>query len=390
MKYTLRMLIVSALMLTPQRLSASLLNLGPQELVQAKGSDIQVSGYSVPSYVDWNNDGPADLIIGEGGGGTTGKVRIYLNVGTSTDPQFTDHFYAQSNGADLTVTSSGCLGCFPRVVYWDADARKDLLVGLGDGTVKIFLNTGTDENPTFDSGNNVLVNVPGAFLNVGARATPTFVDWNSDGMDDLVVGGLDGKIHIYINCGSTWPVPAFYYSVPIGDFAKENDQDLVVPSARSSPVVLDLDGDGKKDLLTGNTEGELLLYVNIGTDAEPKFSGYLRVESDGVPINLAGTPRSRPFVCDWTGDGYLDVLVGAGDGKVHLYQSKGQVGDIDKDYDVDLVDFAWLSVFWQETSCGPDRDGQVHNCAGADLTGDGKVDIADLAELAANWLAGVE
>jgi WD40 repeat protein len=382
MKLMLLMLTVSALMLTPQQLSASVLNLGAEELVQAKGSDIQVAGYSVPCLADWNNDGLADLVIGEGGSGSSGKVCIYLNGGTSADPQFADHFYAQSKGADLTVPASGCLGCFPRVLDWNADGRKDLLVGLGDGTVKIYLNTGTDENPTFDSGTNILVNVPGATLNVGARATPTFVDWNSDGMNDLVVGGLDGKIHIYLNCGCAWPIPAFYYAVPLGDFAKENDQDLVVPSARSSPVVLDLDGDGKKDLLTGNTEGELLLYCNVGTNAEPKFSGYSLVESNGVPINLAGTPRSRPFVCDWTGDGYLDVLVGAGDGKVHLYQSKGQAGDIDKDYDVDFIDFAWLSIFWQKTSCG--------KCAGADLTGDGKVDIGDLAELAANWLAGIE
>jgi hypothetical protein len=383
MKLMLLMLTVSALMLTPQQLSASLLNLGPEEGVQANGVNIQVPGYSVPCLADWNNDGLADLVIGEGGGSTAGKVRIYLNVGTSADPQFSGYFYAQSNGTDLAVPASGCLGCFPRVVYWDADARKDLLVGLANGTVKIYLNTGTDENPTFDSGTNVLVNVPGASLNVGARATPTFVDWNSDGMNDLVVGGLDGKIHIYLNCGCGGAVPPhFYFSVPMGEFAKENDQDLVVPWERSSPIVLDLDGDGKKDLLTGNTEGELLLYINVGTDAEPKFSGYLRVESDGVPINLAGTPRSRPFVCDWTGDGYPDVLIGAGDGKVHLYQSKGQVGDIDKDYDVDFIDFAWLSIFWQKTSCG--------KCAGADLTGDGKVDITDLAELAANWLAGIE
>jgi len=382
MKLVLLMLTVSALMVTPQQLSASVLNLGLQEFVQAKGSDIQVAGYSVPCLADWNNDGLADLVIGEGGSGSSGKVRIYLNGGTSADPQFSEYFYAKSDGTDLTVPASGCLGCFPRLVYWDADARKDLLVGLANGTVRIYLNTGTDENPTFDSGTNVMVNVPGASLNVGARATPTFVDWNSDGMNDLVVGALDGKIHIYLNCGCAWPIPAFYYSVPLGDFAQENDQDLVVPWDRSSPVVLDLDGDGKKDLLTGNTEGELLLYINVGSDAEPKFSGYLRVESGGVPINLAGTPRSRPFVCDWTGDGYLDVLVGAGDGKVHLYQSKGQAGDIDKDYDVDFIDFAWLSIFWQKTSCG--------KCAGADLAGDSKVDIADLAELAANWLAGIE
>jgi len=366
-------------MLPPQRLRASLLNLGPEEVIQAKGYDIEVSGYSVPSYVDWNNDGLADLIIGEGSGSTAGKVLIYLNVGTSTDPRFTDHFYAQSNGADLTVSASGCLGCFPRVVEWNADNRKDLLIGLANGTVKIYLNTGTDDNPTFDGGALLQVGQTGlkANIDVGDRATPCIVDWNNDGKKDLIVGALDGKIHIFINEG-TDIVPDFR----VETFAQASGSPLTVPAQRSSPVVLDLDGDGKKDLLTGNTEGELLLYINVGTDAEPKFSGYLSVESDGVPINLVGTPRSRPFVCDWTGDGYPDVLIGAGDGIVHLYQSIGQPGDIDKDYDVDLVDFAWLSIFWQETSCG--------RCAGADLTSDGKVDIADLAELASNWLMSAE
>lgn len=383
MKRVPLVLAVAALMLAPNEGFASGLRLGPEELVQAHNLTIQVPGYSVPSLADWNNDGLADLIIGEGGGTSPGKVRIYLNVGTESGPQFSDYSYAQCAGANVTVPASGCLGCFPRVVYWDADDRKDLLVGLTDGTVRVFPNVGTDFVPTFDAPLTVQVGVPAVNLAVGARATPAFVDWNSDGMTDLVVGAIDGKIHIYINCGCGGAVPPhFYYSDPIGDFAKENDHDLVVPSARSSPVVLDLDGDGKKDLLTGNTEGELLFYRNVGTDANPKFSPYSLVESDGIPINLAGSSRSRPFVCDWTGDGYLDVLIGAGDGKIHLYQSVPQSGDIDKDYDVDLTDFAWLSIFWHQTGCG--------KCAGADLTGDGKVDIRDAAELAAHWLAGIE
>jgi len=300
---------------------ASLVDLGPQELVQAGGTDIVVPGYSVPSYVDWNNDGLADLIVGQGDYANPGKARIYLNVGTESGPQFSDYFYVQSNGADLTVPAAGCMGCFPRVVYWDADDRKDLLVGLTDGTAKILLNTGTEYKPTFDSGTTVQVGVLGVDLDVGVRSTPTFVDWDGDGMTDLVAGALDGKIHVYLNCGCGGAVPPhFYFSDPIGDFAQEDGLDLVVPSGRSSPVVLDWDGDGMKDLLTGNTEGQLLFYPNVGTDMEPLFSGYLLVESDGVPINLPGSPRSRPFVCDWTGDGYLDVLIGASDGKVHLYQ----------------------------------------------------------------------
>jgi hypothetical protein len=376
-------LAVIAVMLTPSEGFASLLRLGPEELVQADGFDIQVPGYSVPSLADWNNDGLADLIVGEGNYANPGKVRIYLNVGTESQPQFFDYCYAQCAGADLTVPASGCLGCFPRVVYWDMDARKDLLIGLADGTVAIFGNMGTDDNPTFIPGVRVQVTSPGFDLDVGNRATPTFLDWNSDGMTDLVVGALDGRIHLYINCGCGGAVPPkFYFTDPIGDFALEDGWDLTVPSARSSPAVLDLDGDGRKDLLTGNTEGELLLYRNVGTDANPEFSGYSLVESNGVPINLAGSPRSRPFVCDWTGDGYLDVLIGAGDGKIHLYQSVPQPGDMDKDYDVDFADFAWFILYWQAADCG--------QCDGADLTGDGNVDSDDLQQFAAHWLAGIE
>ena len=280
-----------------------LLSLGPEEIVQAGGLDIVVSGYSVPSLFDWNNDGLQDLIIGEGGGFGDARVRFYLNVGTESEPMFLDnlYLYAQSNNSDLTCPASGCLGCFPRIVYWDADERKDLLVGQSDGMVKIFLNIFTDEIPVFDSGTFLQVGQADLKNNidVGARATPTVVDWNNDGKKDLVVGALDGKIHLFINKG-TDAEPDFI----LESFVQDNGSDLVVPGGRSSPEILDQDGDGLKDILTGNTEGQLFLYHNVGTDKEPQFAGYSLVESDGVPIDLMDSARSRPFVCDWTADGH--------------------------------------------------------------------------------------
>ncbi|MFH1718307.1 MAG: dockerin type I domain-containing protein [Planctomycetota bacterium] len=361
--------------------SDSPLNLGPEELVRADGMDITVPGYSVPSFEDWNGDNLKDLIIGEGEGFGDAKVRVYINIGTESDPQFSDYFYAQSNGTDLTCPASGCMGCFPRPLYWDADARKDLLIGQADGTVKIFFNTGIIEEPTFDGGRNVQVDSPAANLAVVGRATPAFLDWNNDRKTDLVVGALDGRIHIYLNCGCGGAVPpSFNTSTTAGIFVLEDGMDLVVPSKRSSPQILDLDGDGKKDILTGNTDGQLLFYRNVGTDAEPVFSGYSPMTSDGVPIDLPGSPRSRPFVCYWTGDGYPDVLIGAGDGKIHLYRGIPTPGDLDTDGDVDFTDFAVFAACWHYS--GDEK------CSFADLTGDGKVDIDDLYVLAANWPAG--
>ena len=367
---------------------ASVLDLGPEEFVQANGVDIQVPGYSVPSFVDWNNDLLKDLIVGEGGGSGDAKVRVYLNVGTEAEPQFGESFYAQSNGQDLACPAQGCLGCFPRVVYWDQDERKDLLVGLADGTVRIYVNTATDEDPSFDAGQTLTVGSSQDWdLSVGRRATPTLVDWNEDGMLDLVVGALDGLIHFYENCGCDGPVPPhFYFSSPEGEFAQLNGFDLEVPGRRSSPVVMDLDGDDRPDLLTGNTDGWLLFYKNTSPRYPHAFAQPERLTSEGVPIDLPGTPRSRPFVCYWTGDGhfgppdgYWDVLVGSGDGKVRLYRGTPQLGDLNADGGIDFADFALLAEAWH-VPLGAEG-------SPADLNGDGIVDARDLDLFIDLWLA---
>ncbi len=293
------------------------LEFGPKELVRAGANPIWVPGYSVPSYVDWNNDGLNDLVIGQGGGSGFGKVLVYRNTGSAGQPQFSQASFVQSNGSDLTVPAAGCLGIFPRVVYWDSDDSKDLLAGQYDGKIKIFLNEGTDIDPVFDAGSFLRAGPPGAAtaIDVGNRATATVVDWNNDGRKDLAVGALDGKLRIYLNQG-TDAAPDLAAAI----FAQNNGSDLVLASRRLSPAIADMDGDGKKDLLTGDTNGRLLFYSNVGTDESPVFSGYTLALSEGQVIDLALSPRSRPFVCDWTGDGYLDVLVGASDGRVHLYQ----------------------------------------------------------------------
>jgi hypothetical protein len=360
------------------------INLGPEELVQADGNDIVVPGYSGPSFEDWNGDHLKDLIVGEGGGGFTGKVRVYLNVGTESDPCFVNFFYVQSNGQDLSCTPQGCLGCYPRVVYWDEDARKDLLIGLADGTAKIFLNVASDNEPAFDAGQNVMVGNESAYaFDVGSRATPSLVHWNDDDMLDIVSGGLDGLIHIYYNCGcggSAVP-PHFFFSAPDGAYAQDNGRDLQVPAGRSSPVVMDLDGDGKKDLLSGNTDGMILFYKNTGTNSLPMFAGYSPVQSLGQPIDLAGSFRSRPSVCCWTGDedGYWDLLIGYGDGKVHLYRGIPKRGDFDADGALDADDFTFIAKALDK-AVPPEG-------SPADLSGDGFVDVLDLRIFADLWLA---
>ena len=76
--------------------------------MQAGGIDLWVPGYSVPSFVHWDDDGLKDLVVGEGSGVTGfGLVRVYLNSGTSGNPIFTGFFFAQANGSDLQSPGGG-------------------------------------------------------------------------------------------------------------------------------------------------------------------------------------------------------------------------------------------------------------------------------------------
>ena len=219
-------------------------------------------------------------------------------------------------------------------------------------------------------------------LDVGKRATPSLVDWNNDGMMDIVAGGLDGGIHVYYNCGCGGFIPPRFSTSPIvGIFAQANGRDLLVPSGRSSPVIFDADGDGKLDIITGNTDGQILFYRNVGTEYFPMFEGYTPVQSSGQLIDLAGGLRSRPSVCYWTGskDAYWDLLVGYGDGKIRLYRGIPKTGDLNGDGVIDGKDLTILAQALNRPVPAGDSP--------AGLNHDRVVDSLDLRLFADLWLA---
>ncbi len=208
------------------------------------------------------------------------------------------------------------MGIFPRVVDADLDGRKDLLTGEAEGNIRLYLNINTDTDPSFDGGTLIEVGPAGSktAIDVGQRTTPVVVDWDNDGRRDIVVGSKDGVVRLYRNTGTdaAWDFES-------AEMILDGGIDLVVPALRSSPHIEDLDGDGKKDILAGNTAGQIMTWFNTGTDAVPVYNGYTPVESDGSAIDLAGDQRARPFVCDWNDDGIRDLLIGYGDGLVRLY-----------------------------------------------------------------------
>jgi hypothetical protein len=59
-------------------------------------------GHSDPLMMDWNGDGKRDLLVGQFG---AGKLRIYLNSGTDTDPKFDKYEFLKIGTDDASVPS---------------------------------------------------------------------------------------------------------------------------------------------------------------------------------------------------------------------------------------------------------------------------------------------
>jgi len=186
-------------------------------------------------------------------------------------------------------------------VDWDEDGRKDLILGERDGYIRIYLNTNTDADPVFNGYDNLLLN--GNTYDVGYSSSPDICDWDNDGKKDLLVGDDNGYVYLLINTGTNG-APLFTTAVQI-----QNGLSALDVGSRASPFVFDWNGDGKKDLLVGETYGNLHYFENIGSDEAPVFDGTTTLETyDGVVIDVGH--YSRFVVCDWNNDAINDIVCG--------------------------------------------------------------------------------
>jgi len=151
-------------------------------------------------------------------------------------------------------------------------------------------------------------------LAANAQHEPAVADWDRDGKKDLMLGTEAGYINLYMNQG-TDAEPAFqtYTNVSAGGSP--------IYLNRVNPYVVDLDQDGKRDLVCGANDGYVRFYRNTGSDTNPTLAAeVLLTNLSSTPIMPSGTAYgSRLGFCDWNNDGYLDFLISGYDGLVELW-----------------------------------------------------------------------
>ncbi len=313
----------------------------PPRYFQQEADDLKCGALATPVGVDWDGDGDTDIISGN----TAGYIAFFENLsGPGVEkPKWAAPRNLEAGG-EVIRPMAGYNGSIQgpaeakwgyttlSVADWDGDGLPDILMNSILGKVVWFKNVGTRNAPKLAAAQPIEVEweraqpalaygwlrPDGKALLTQWRTTPVAVDWNKDGLTDLVMLDQEGCLAFFERTkrdGKLALLP------PKRVLCDEKGEPLQLSkgtagkSGRRKLCIVDWDGDGKLDILLNSSSANLLRQT-VARDGK----WFFKDEGALVQQNIEGHDVS-PTAVDFNGDGIPDFLGGAEDGRFYYLKN---------------------------------------------------------------------
>ncbi|MBE6410436.1 MAG: hypothetical protein E7034_07565 [Akkermansiaceae bacterium] len=214
----------------------------------------------------------------------------------------------------------------PALVDYNGDGLLDVLVGEvaenGKGRIRIYLNEGTAEVASFAS-----------FI-YASTAEDTPIELAATGCQGAIVRLVDitgdGKDEMEVGLADgtirIFTAAEGGYWADAGELSCSvgGESGIVDAGTRAAIEFVDANGDGRTDMLVGTGDGNVLLYLNTSAEGAAAFDAgrYLHDAAGRIDVGSRATVATG----DFDGDGLWDMLLGTADGTVLFYRNEGSTG----------------------------------------------------------------
>ena len=276
---------------------------------------IEVGENSFPVVFDYNADGKLDLLVGNYGYYTNNTLNSRLTLYANTSSVVTKPTYSliTRDYASLSSQTVSIHNAMPTVGDIDNDGDVDICIGTSSGQIHWLKNTAGAGNPC----SFVFMANPFTFTTNSAAAAPQLFDIDNDGYLDLLIGTKNGRIAYYKNT-HLGGLPTFSLITNfLGNVDVKGNQNIFGLDGFAVPYFY-WENTTTIKLLVGSVAGNIFHYA-----VPPIITNAFSLINTSVNALNEGTQSS---VCyeDVNGDGRRDLIIGNSSGGLSFFSSSSR------------------------------------------------------------------